>query len=151
MDREQHTFEYNDIIDLPHPTSRNHPRMSPENRAAQFAPFAALTGHGAAIRETARLTEERQELGEDAVACLDRKLRLVVENIETRPVITFTYFVPDEKKSGGAYVTHSGAVKRVDHHARAVILADETVIPIGQISNMEGELFRALGECDFSC
>ncbi|MCD8046973.1 MAG: hypothetical protein LUE90_10215 [Clostridiales bacterium] len=151
MDREQHTFEYNDIIDLPHPTSRNHPRMSPEKRAAQFAPFAALTDHGAAIRETARLTEERQELGEDAAACLDRKLRLIVENIETRPVVTFTYFVPDEKKSGGAYVTHSGTVKRVDHNARAVILTDETVIPIGQISDMEGELFRALGEWDFSC
>lgn len=103
---------HDDIIDLPHPTSATHPRMSMIDRAAQFSPFAALTGHGAAIEETARLTDQRIELTEDKKAVLDKKLHLL---LETSGEGTFTYFLPDKRKDGGAYVTTVGTVKKLRH------------------------------------
>ena len=133
---------YDDIINLPNPTSKNHPRMSLEARAAQFSPFAALTGHDAAIKETARLTDEKQELGEDAIAHLNEQLNLISENIGIEQTVTITYFVPDNKKSGGVYISHSGVVKKIDEYERMVIMTDKTAIPIDQISNIEGKLFQ---------
>ncbi len=124
---------YDDIINLPHPTSARHPRMSLYDRAAQFAPFAALTGHDAAIEETARLTDEKPELSEDTVARLNEKLNLIMENAGTEQVVTITFFVPDESKSGGACVTHSGVVQKIDECEHTVIMADKTVIPMKQI------------------
>lgn len=102
---------YDDIIHLPHPTSARHPRMPMIDRAAQFSPFAALVGHGAAIEETARLTVRKIELTEDEKTLLDEKLRLL---LETGGVGVFTYYLPDERKDGGAYVTAEGAVKKND-------------------------------------
>lgn len=141
MVKDRNNHAYDDIINLPNPTSRTHPRMSPHDRAAQFSAFAALSGHGEAIKETARLTDERQELSEDAAAYLNEQLNLINENIDTRPLVTITYFVSDDRKSGGAYVSHSGKVKRIDNYERTVIMTDQTVIPIEQISEIQGELF----------
>ena len=125
---------YDDIINLPHPTSAKHPRMPMADRAAQFSPFQALSGFGSAIRETARVTGERVELTEDEKAILDEKLRLL---LETGGEGVFTYFLPDERKDGGAYVTAVGPVKRIDQLVRQVILTDRTAIPIDDILGIE--------------
>ena len=116
---------YDDIINLPHPTSRNHPRMSLHDRAAQFAPFAALTGHDAAIKETARLTDERLELSDEVIMKLNDQLNMIRDNIGTEQEVSITYFVPDDKKSGGAYLTHSGIVKKIDEFERKLIMQDK--------------------------
>ena len=99
------SHKYDDIINLPHHVSKKHPQMSLHDRAAQFSPFAALTGHKAAINETARLTDEKQILSEDVIAKLNEQLNLIKENIGTNPIVTITYFVPDDRKSGGAYIS----------------------------------------------
>lgn len=127
---------YNDIINLPHPTSARHPRMPMIDRAAQFAPFQALTGYGAAIQEAARLTGERVELTEDEKAVLDDRLRLLAD---TGGEAVFTYFQPDGKKNGGAYVTAAGIVKKLDPLEQRVVLTDGTVISIGDILEIESE------------
>ncbi len=137
MEKNTYNHAYEDIIHLQNPTSRNHPRMSPESRAAQFSPFAALTGHDAAIRETARLTEQKLELEEDALARFNEKLNFISKNMEARQPVTLTYFVPDKKKSGGTYVSCSVIVKRIDQYERVIIMEDNTTIPIGQISDIE--------------
>ncbi len=137
----QDEHKYDDIINLLHPTSRTHPRMSLEDRAAQFAPFAALTGHEAAIKETARLTDEQEILSDEVIAILNEKLNIIAENLGTDQTVDITYFVPDEKKAGGAYVTHSGIIKKIDLYERILIMTDGTVIPIRQISEIKGELF----------
>lgn len=124
---------YDDIIDLPHHVSTTHPHMPMKDRAAQFAPFAALTGYGDAVREAARLTEGKIELTEDAQAALDQKLRPLMDGSLTGKGVTLTWFRPDGRKSGGAYVTDSGVVKRVDPYERMVVLADGRRIPIPDI------------------
>ena len=137
--------EYDDIIDLPHHVSATRPRMSMIDRAAQFSPFAALTGYDAAIKETGRLTDRRIELTDDSRAPLDRKQQLLLDNLTDQPEVSVTYFVPDERKSGGAYVTATGRVKKVDDYQRLLILTDGTKIPLDEILDMESELFRSLG------
>lgn len=107
---------YDDIIHLPHHVSKKYPQMAITDRAAQFAPFAALTGHEAAINETARQTERKVELDEERQRELNEKIWLIIRNLEKQPAVTVTYFVPDTKKDGGAYVTHSGQVKRIDEY-----------------------------------
>lgn len=130
---------YDDIINLENPTSKTHPRMSLYDRAAQFSPFAALTGHDAVIREAARVTEEKQELSEDVLALLNEQLNTIRQNAGSGQTVTITYFIPDDKKSGGAYVTHTGIVKKIDEYEGAIIMADQTVIPIDQIREIYGE------------
>ena len=125
---------YDDIIDLPHPTSKRHPRMLMADRAAQFSPFAALVGHGAAIRETARLTDQKIELTEDEKAVLDEQLCLL---LDTGGEAVFTYFLPDERKDGGAYVTAVGSIKKLDLLERRVILTGGVVIPLEDIIEIE--------------
>ena len=125
---------YDDIINLPHPSSAKHPRMPMSDRAAQFSPFAALTGHGAAIEETARLTDRRIELTEEEKTVLDEKLRLL---LETGGEGMITYFLPDERKDGGAYVTKLGTIKKIDPLEGRVILTDRTAIPIKDILEIE--------------
>ena len=137
--------QYDDIIDLPHHVSATRPRMSMIDRAAQFSPFAALTGYDAAIKETGRLTDERIELSEESRAVLDRKQQLLLDNLADHPKVTVTYFVPDERKAGGAYVTVTGRVKKVDDYQRLLLLTDGTKIPLDEILDMESELFRSLG------
>lgn len=135
---------YDDIINLPHHTSTKHPRMSSIDRAAQFSPFSALSGHEAAIKETARLTDRRVELDEDEMAELDARLRLVAEHLAERPQVSITHFRADEKKAGGAYVTTTGAVKRIDDIQRAVIMVGGAQISIDDIYEVESELLGML-------
>lgn len=125
---------YDDIINLPHPTSPRHPRMPMIDRAAQFTPFQALTGYGAAIQETARITGEKAELTEEEKAVLDEKLRFLAD---TGNEAAFTYFQPDGRKSGGAYVTALGAVKKLDPLEGRLTLTDGTTILIEDILEIE--------------
>ena len=133
---------YDDIIHLPHHVSKTRPQMSMEDRAAQFSPFAALTGYDAAILETGRLTEDKLELGEETQAILDRKQRYLAEIIDTKPEITVTYFVPDEKKSGGAYSTVTGFLKRIDEYERVLMLTDGRKIQLDAIFDIESDEFE---------
>ena len=128
--------EYDDIIDLPRPKSAHEP-MPMSDRAAQFSPFAALTGYEDAIDETARLTDARVELGESAVEELERALAGIAARISERPDVTVTYFVPDGRKSGGAYVTRAGALKRIDEAEREIVFADGTRIAVWDIVSIE--------------
>ena len=137
----QDNHSYDDIINLPNPTSKKHPRMSLSDRAAQFSPFAALTGHEAAIKETARLTNEKLMLSDEVIAEINEKLNLISETIGTQQLVRITYFVPDNKKAGGAYISCSGCVKKIDGYEHTVVMEDKTAIPIEQISDIEGEMF----------
>lgn len=134
--------KYDDIINLPHHTSPKRPRMPMIDRAAQFSPFAALTGYDAAVKETARLTDERIEIDESSKMELDEKLRMVQESLNELPEITITFFEPDEKKSGGSYISVTGCVKKIDNYERCVIMQDKQKIPIDEIIQIEGEIFR---------
>ena len=122
---------YDDIIQLPHHVSKTHPQMPVSDRAAQFAPFAAL----------ARLTEENAELDETANMIIDEKLRFVKETLSDQPEVTVTYFKPDEKKAGGKYITVSGSVKKIDMYKGLIIMMDDISIPFEDIYDIEGETF----------
>lgn len=124
---------YEDIINLPHHTSLKHPRMTRESRAAQFAPFAALTGHDDAIKETARLTDKRIELTEEEKLNINNKLQIINDNIKNHPKINITYFEYDKKKEGGKYLTHTGNIKKIDMLEQIIILTDKTKININEI------------------
>lgn len=132
---------YEDIINLPHHVSKTRPQMSMLDRAAQFSPFAALTGYDAAIKETGRLTDEKQELDDDTKAALDMKQAYLMEMIDEQPEISVTYFLPDTKKAGGAYATVIGKLKRFDEYERLLILTDGKKIPMDDIADIESNLF----------
>ncbi len=132
---------YGDIIDLPHHTSKTHPRMPVQERAAQFSPFAALTGYEDAVAEAGRLTAARIELEEDRLEQLDRRLALLAHRAGERPEISIVRFARDKKKPGGAYVTLSGRYKRTDEYTRSVILTDGTAVPIDDILSLDSPLF----------
>ena len=133
--------KYDDIIHLPHHVSKKHPQMPAMNRAAQFAPFAALTGHGAAIAETARQTDSFMELDEDQKEQLDRQLGLIQRNLGQKPAIEATYFQPDAQKEGGAYITVRGQVDKINLSSREILLADGTALPIDRLRSIRGALF----------
>ena len=133
---------YEDIINLPHHVSSKRPQMSMLDRAAQFSPFAALTGYDDAIHETGRLTDEKIDLSEEEKEALDRKQQFLMERLGGHPALTVTYFVPDAKKSGGAYVTKSGNLKKIDEFERWMMLMDGTKIPLDDVADIESELFR---------
>ena len=133
--------KYDNMLHLPHHTSVKHPRMSMLDRAAQFSPFAALTGYDAAVRETARLTDRRIELDEEAKALLDQRLRLLADALADRPVVSITYFLPDRRKEGGAYVTVTGAVKKLDLFQHLLVMDTGEDIPIEEILSVDGDLF----------
>jgi hypothetical protein len=133
---------YEDIINLPRPVSKTRPHMPTADRAAQFSPFAALTGHGAAIQETERLTDKRIELDETVKLALNDKLQIIAGRIDERPEIEIIYFLPDKKKKGGAYVAAAGSVKKVDEYGRVVLMSDETVIAIDEIISITGRIFE---------
>ena len=135
------TGPYDDIIHLPHPTSSKHPRMPIADRAANFSPFAALAGHSAAIAETARLTNQKAELDEDARAELDRRQAVLLEQIGQQPEVTVTWFQPDERKDGGAYVTTTGWLKKIDEIERVLVLTDGTRIPLKDVAGLESNCF----------
>lgn len=136
------TGPYDDILHLPHPTSKRHPRMPIVDRAAQFSPFAALTGHRAAIEETARVTDRRIELDEDAKEQLDQTLQLLLERIDEQPEITVTWFSPDKKKAGGQYHTATGKLKRIDSREGRLTLTDGNQIPLEDLLEIRSESFQ---------
>ena len=129
--------DYDDIINLPHHVSKVHPQMSMMNRAAQFAPFAALTGHSAAIEETARLTDEQQELAEEDSDALNQKMAYLREVINEHPTITITYFEPDKKKAGGKYKSIEGQLQNIDDYGQAIVLKSGVSIPFVSILDIQ--------------
>lgn len=136
---------YNDIIDLPHHVSKNRRPMPRESRAAQFAPFAALTGYDASVKEEARLTGKRLELTEDEERIMNLKMAYLSERLTERPTVRVTYFTPDEKKSGGSYVSLSGELNFIDEPGGFLIISGEhsekTKVPLADIINVESDLF----------
>ncbi len=134
--------KYDDIINLPHHVSKKHPQMSLLNRAAQFSPFAALTGHEDATQEAARLTDSFIQLGEDKKEQLDEQLQLIWENLGQKPECEIVYFQPDSKKTGGTYVTARGRIKKIDEYSHQIIFTDGTALPIKHIFSIRGELFQ---------
>lgn len=127
---------YDEIINLPHHVSKTRPQMPMSDRAAQFAPFAALTGYDSAIKETGRLTDERIELDEEALTALDRKYQLLMDTLDDAPEVTIIYFQPDERKAGGQYVSATGTVKKVDTFGRRILLQDGTRIPLDSVYDL---------------
>ena len=135
---------YDDILNLPHHTSAVQPAMPMQNRAAQFAPFAALVGYDALIRETARLTNQKVELDESVKAELNEKLRLLLELLPQQPEVTITYFQPDNRKAGGAYRGINGIVRKYLPSANALIMMDGVQIPVNEIISLEGSCFSSI-------
>ena len=135
---------YNEIINLPHHVSKTRPQMPMSDRAAQFAPFAALTGYDAAIKETGRLTDEKIEMDEEALNILNMKFQILARSLDDEPEVTFTYFKPDERKAGGAYIEVTGTVKKVDDFERLIVMQNGTKMPMDDILNIEGEMFASL-------
>ena len=129
--------KYGDIIHLPHPVSSRHPRMPAANRAAQFAPFAALTGYDAAIRETARLTDRKIELDEYEREALDHQLQWALQHPGGPLPVLLTYFQPDSRKDGGAYVQTAGILKKIDTCQQAILLTDGRRIPLADVLSVE--------------
>ena len=130
------TNDYDDIINLPHYEPKHHPRMSIWNRAAQFAPFAALTGYDAAIHESNRVTDDWIDLGESDNEELNRKMELLLSKLSEQPSVTIEYFVPDERKEGGSYQSYTGNVKRIDEYEQTMIMTDGIIIQLRMITNI---------------
>lgn len=129
--------KYDDILNLPHHVSSVHPHMSMHDRAAQFSPFSALTGYDDTVRETARLTDEKQELTADRINDLNQKITFLKEHAEERPDVTIEYFIPDEKKAGGKYITLSGKLRRIDEYNHNMVFASGEEIPLNDIFEIE--------------
>ncbi len=130
-------YNYDDMINLPHPVSQKHPQMSLYDRAAQFSPFAALTGHEEAIRETARQTEAWVDLDEDRKEELNEKMQEIVKHLNEAPEVTLTYFKEDEKKEGGSYVTVTGRIKKWREYEQQLVLEDGTVVALEKVFGIE--------------
>ena len=137
---------YDDLLNLPHHTSAVQPAMPMQNRAAQFAPFAALVGYDALIRETARLTDQKVELDESVKAELNKKLRLLLELLPQQPEVTITYYQPDIRKAGGAYRIASGVVRKFLYSENLLVMMDGSKIPVDSIAALDGSCFSALDE-----
>ena len=135
-------FLYEDIVDLPHHVSKNHPQPTMADRAARFAPFAAITGYEEMVLEEARITDEFLELDEGTKSVLNAKLQMVQELLPEQPEISFTYFQPDQKMAGGAYITKTGTVKRIDEYEQLVLMTDGTKIPINLNFEIESDRIR---------
>ena len=133
-----------DAMSLSHHVSKMRPQMTMSDRAAQFAPFAALTGYDDAVKEAGRLTDDKIELEESSLKELNAKIQLLRENLADGPEITFTYFKPDERKAGGAYLTKTGTVKKLDDYERQIMLQDGTKLPMDVILDISGEIFAMI-------
>lgn len=137
--------KYDDIIDLPHFVSKKYPQMSIRDRAAQFSPFAALTGYDAEIKEATRLTDKRIELDEDVLDKLNERLYIlwkVLDDGSVDPEVRITYFEKDLRKDGGRYITLSGRVKKIHEYRNVVIFEDGTEIPVHDIIDIDGDIFN---------
>lgn len=133
--------DYSKIINLPHHQSATRKRMSNYDRAAQFAPFAALTGHDEAIKETARLTDDYMEMGEDRLGELSAKIQLLIDKLSEQPEIKVVYFIPDKRKSGGSYAEKTGTVRLVEEYERKLVFYDGDKIDIDRVVDFKGEIF----------
>ena len=140
---------YDDIIDRPHHVSERHSQLSKASYAAQFSPFAALTGYDGIVSEAARLTDERVELGETEMSILSAKIQIIGDHIRERPEIELTYFVKDKKKTGGAYLQKTACIKRIDDVERIIHFTDGTNLPIDDITDMRGEIFGVLESAEY--
>ena len=129
--------KYDDIIDLPHPTSQNHPRMSLHDRAAQFSPFAALTGYDAVLAETARLTQNPVFLTEESLEELNAQLRRAQARLDAQPGVRLTVYYEDENKAGGRFETVAGNLKKIDCYLGGLVLTDGREIPFFRICDLE--------------
>lgn len=138
------TENYDDIIHLPHHVSKRHPQMRLYSRAAQFAPFAALTSYGEVVAETARHTSPKVEMMEDDRELLDRKLSILFSNLAERPTVSITYFQPDAHKEGGSYLTVTGVVKAIRDGERMILMDNGKRIGVDSIIGLEGEVFRLI-------
>ena len=138
------TRTYDDIINLPHHISTTRPHMTVIDRAAQFSPFAALTGYDSAIKETSRQTDAKVKLDEYVRDALSDRLQILAFRIKEHPEIAITYFQPDEKKNGGAYVTAVSSAKKIDKYERVVVMTDGTAIPIDEIISIDGQIFETV-------
>ena len=136
---------YESIINLPHHVSRTRKPMDMMSRVAQFAPFAALTGHDAAIQETARQTTEQLDQSAEQLEEMSRKLNYAL-SLSDAPLLTITYFQPDSRKSGGAYVTIEGKVKSIDEYSNLMILADDNRIPLSAILSIDSPCFDSVDQ-----
>ena len=136
---------YDDLLDLPRHVSPTRPRMSSRERAAQFAPFAALTGYGSAIEEAQRRTDQRIELGEAERESLDRRMRALAEHLDERPEVSVIHFIPDRLKAGGRYVTALGVVRRLQPELGTLQLEDGMTLELDDIIGVESALFDRLG------
>lgn len=134
--------KYDDMLHMPHHVSKTHPRMSMHNRAAQFSPFAALTGFESIIQETSRQTMQRIELDESAKEALNEKLQRLLHVLHLHPKVSITFFKPDEKKDGGEYICITGTVKKIDGYGENLIMTDGTQIPISENTSLQGDLFN---------
>lgn len=148
MSSEKGKYTYDDIIELAYPFQLKHPRMRQNDRSAQFSAFAALSGYDAAISETARVTDKRTDLDEDAKKELNTKLQIIGDNIAELPLITITYFLPSDKKDGGVYLTVSENLRKIDEYEKNIVTTTGLVIPIGDIYDLKGELFSYLESTD---
>lgn len=135
------TTGYDDIIHLPHHVSAKRLQMPMSDRAAQFSPFAALTGYDDAIQETGRLTEQKIELDDEALQELNEKFNILQEHLCEQPEVWFTYFKPDAQKDGGAYLTVTGVVRKIKLYEREILLQDGTIIPVDDMLKMESPIF----------
>lgn len=135
---------YEDIINKSRPVNNRHKRMSNYERAAQFSPFAALTGLGAAISETARLTDEKIEQDKEQLNILNNKFAILRANIASQPVVTITYFVKDLRKDGGEYVTISGVIKKIDDYQKIIVMQDNIIISIDDIADIKSDIFNRI-------
>ena len=131
------SHEYDDIIHLPHHVSADRPHMPMIDRAAQFSPFAALTGYDAAIVETARLMDTKRDLSEEQKEIISKQLHVLKSRLKTDPTVTITYFVPDSRKAGGTYRSVTGAAKKVDEYLGILEMSNGITIPFDDILSLE--------------
>ena len=141
-------FPYADIVDLPHHVSKKHPQPTMADRAARFSPFAAITGYEEMVLEAARSTQTRIDLDEEALTVINEKLNMLRESLDGEPRVTVTYFEPDKKKNGGAYVSVTDTVKYIDEYEKTVVMGENKKIPIKEIYSIEGDIFSVLGFCN---
>ena len=138
-------FPYEDIVNLPRHISKIHPQATMADRAARFSPFAAISGYEDMVKEAARVTEERIDITDATKELLNEKLNMIIEFLDEAPEVTITYFEPDKKKDGGAYISITGTVKRIDEYERIVLMSDDKKIRIDEIYAIESDLFYSLG------
>lgn len=133
--------KYDNIINKPHHVSKNRPQMTLLDRAAQFAPFAALTGYDDMVKETARTVDQRRDLSDEQMEVLNLRIKYITDHLKDEPIVTITYFVPDSKKTGGKYCTKEGIIKKVEEYNKIFVFTDGTIVPLPDVWSIESEVF----------